>query len=309
MFRLALQTAYLLAVAGLIGLAGQLPAPGRAALAAGIGTAAYGLSAAKRGSILAALAEAFPEGISRATRQQVALQSFRAFWQEALAVPPGRAAACVTGLERVRAALDAGRGAILLESVAFGHRARAKQILHAHGLRLHAVHSDQHGWGFQGRRATRLAEWVMRRAFEQWESAYVAEIIYVPSSEALGYTRRLVDCLRRNEVVCLTGDGPMGQRTVTLELLGKPRPFATGVASLGRLSGASLLPLFCVEEPAGRYRLAVEPPLDVPAGAGRDQGPAETMGQYVRLLDSYIRRYPGQYRNWQSLQPNEPDMP
>jgi KDO2-lipid IV(A) lauroyltransferase len=298
MRRVALGDLYLLAVASLIETGQMLPADWRSQLASFVGAAAFQFSGAKRRRIAAGLDRAFGGALPPAARQAVVRGSFRTFWQEAFAIPPQPPArACADGLERVQAALCAGRGAVLIESSAFGHRARAKQILHAQGIRVHTVHMEHHGWGFAERRVTRLSRWVMHQAFEKWEASYVAEMVYL-APESLGYTRRLMALLERNEVVCVAGDGQTGQKSVTVDLLGRPRGFATGVASLGRLSGAPLLPMVCIEEPAGRFRLIIEPPLALPEPAERERALAEVMGQYARLLESYIRRYPDQYRNW-----------
>jgi lauroyl/myristoyl acyltransferase len=70
------------------------------------------------------------------------------------------------------------------------------------------------------------------------------------------------------------------------------------MVSLAKISGASILPIFCIQEKNGKENLIIEPPVLIETGVGREQVLEKGVLQYVRLLESYIQKYPDQYRNW-----------
>ncbi|MBM3789198.1 MAG: AMP-binding protein [Acidobacteria bacterium] len=221
-------------------------------------------------------------------------RTFRTFWRDAftLAAPGWRGAepdkTRARGLEHLQAALSRRRGAILLETSFFGLRHYPKCVLHRHGIPTWQVHALDHMAGFLSSRRTRVSEGIVRRFFEEREKRWVQGIIYLPADDSLAFTRRLMEVLQNNGVLCLSGEGRRGRKHVILPLLGRERGFATGVISLAKLTSSPVLPLFCWRGDDGTIHLVVEPPLD------RDAG----MKDYAGLLESYVQRFPDQYRNW-----------
>jgi lauroyl/myristoyl acyltransferase len=65
--------------------------------------------------------------------------------------------------------------------------------------------------------------------------------------------------------------------------------------SLSLLSGAPILPLFCFRGKEEEIRLIIGPEIVVTKGKVE-----EALVFYVKQLENYIKRYPEQYRNWQS---------
>jgi len=300
---LSLSDTYLLAVLALVSLVGWSGSPQlREAAALGAAGAAFRLSRGKRRRGEANVARAFSAELSAAKRRAILRDSFIAFWRETFAWgfagPAGLERAESNGLDRVEAAQHRGKGVILVESSFFGYRTIAKQILRRHGIAAHQVHVERHLGGFQGGPDTLAVRRVIRPYFERRERPFLAGIIRLPASASLAYTRQLFHLLRLNEVVCISGDGQTGQQHVLLPFLGRTRRFTTGVISLARLSGAPLLPMFCVRNGDGEACLTIEPALHLMKGLSRERGLAEGMAQYARLLEQYIRRYPGQYRAW-----------
>jgi lauroyl/myristoyl acyltransferase len=274
-----------------------------------IGSTAYWLSARKRRLSEEHLVRAMPPPLAPEERRAIVERSFRAFWREtfSLVLSPSErqrlAAAEVHGIEQLRMALRRGKGAILWESSSFGWRLAAKQILKDHGFAVHQVHGDDHLGGFRTGRTGRsvLRQRILQPAFERHERRSVVAIIHISDSGSLAFTRVMQRCLREGAVVCTSSDGPLGHKFVAVPFLGDSQPFATGVVSHALMSGTPLLPMFCFEEPSGRPRLVIEPPLVFESGRHRDRVVEDALTRYVRLLESYIRRYPSQYRAWHSL--------
>ena len=146
------------------------------------------------------------------------------------------------------------------------------------------------------------ATWIRDRVFkpflEKSEKQFVSEIIYLPDSDSLTFTRVLLNQLKQNGIVCLPGGGMVARKFISTKFLGQPISFSTGIISLARISGASLLPMFCILERNGKTSLIIEPPISIESNVDREYGIENGVNQYISLLESYIRIYPEQYRNW-----------
>jgi KDO2-lipid IV(A) lauroyltransferase len=73
------------------------------------------------------------------------------------------------------------------------------------------------------------------------------------------------------------------------------------------------LPTFfvaAVREPDGRYR-CVATPVEIPDTGDREADVDTVVARYTSILESWVRRYPGQYfwhhRRWKRQPPNTPD--
>ena len=73
------------------------------------------------------------------------------------------------------------------------------------------------------------------------------------------------------------------------------------MVSLARLSGATILPFFCVHKEGDRTALIIESPIRIEAEGDRERGLEKAIGQYASLLECYVKKYPQQYRNWHGL--------
>ena len=212
------------------------------------------------------------------------------------------------GEEHLRSALSRGKGVILWETNSFGSRVLARRVLYAHGNALHQVHARTHlGSGFvvDARQWNWAARW-LSRFFEACEMEFLAEIIYLPSSDSLAFTRVLLDRLKRNSTICSAGDGNQGQLLIGVPFLGVEKVFSTGMISLARTSGATIVPVFCVRENNANIKVIVEPPIDVGSSAGRKASLIDGVSQYATLLERYCRMYPEQFYAWSELAIDQP---
>jgi lauroyl/myristoyl acyltransferase len=275
-----------------------------------IALTAYHFSGNKRRLIEKNVSEAFNGKLNNNQIREIAKGAFHEFWRETFSRAPSsqeRAtlkSVVIQGLGHLQRALENGRGVILWESKAFGQRVLSKHILHNNGFSIHQIYGETHLKGFlgDGRSDTWVREHLIQTEFERFEKPFLAEIIYLPSSDSLVFTRILLDRLKQNAILCVPGDGAWGQKKIPLKFLGHTRLFPTGMVSLAKISGASILPIFCIEEENGKTSLMIEHPIRIETEVGREQVLEKGLSQYVRLLESYIRRYPGQYRNWSFLE-------
>jgi KDO2-lipid IV(A) lauroyltransferase len=270
------------------------------ALANTVARIAWMLPTAKRRHLISRIAACLDQSTA-IERREIGQRTYRAFWQDAFALaatirPADARRIRVHGLERLHQALAKGHGALLLESSFLGCRQLAKIVLHAQGTDIVQVHASDHLAGFWSPRDTRVRRDVIRPFFEACERRFVQEIVHVGRVDpSLAFTRRLMRVLQDNRVLCLSGEGRIGQKTVLLPFLGEKRHFVTGAMSLAKHSGAPLLPLFCWRDADGQVTLVIDAPIDVERGALDAEAGAAA---YVRLLESYVRRYPSEYYGW-----------
>ena len=273
-----------------------------------IAFAAYHFSKKKRRNIEKNLSEVLDGKLSKHQRRDIVQGAFHEFWRETCSrwlTRQEKAAlksVSIQGLEHLQRALKNGRGVILWESNALGRRTLSKQVLHGNGFAIHQVYAEVHLKGFLTNDPYRHHSWVrdhmIKKEMERYENPFLAEIIYLPLSDSLVFTRVLLDRLKQNAILCIPGDGRSGKKLLPVKFLGRTKLFSTGMVSLAKISGASILPMFCIQEKNGKTNLIIEPPILIETVVGREQVLEKGVLQYVSLLESYIRKYPEQYRNW-----------
>ena len=112
-----------------------------------------------------------------------------------------------SGLEHLRTGLARGRGVILWESNGFGRRLQSKHVLWTHGIGVHQIHGPNHFGGFlvDDVRKSAVRRPSFSRFFDAQEMLVVSDIVRLPEGTALAHTKRMIDLLGRNAVVCMTG--------------------------------------------------------------------------------------------------------
>ena len=104
----------------------------------------------------------------------------------------------------------------------------------------------------------------------------------------------LVAALRRGEVVAFQLDRAIGGRgDAVVPFFGAPATFPLGPFVTAAAAGAPVVPAFCVLEPAGGYRLHVEPAIPVSRGSE-----IEALGVAVATLERYVRAHWDQWFNF-----------
>ncbi len=217
MYRLNRRDLYFPVIIALLKVGRRLPVRLRRALVRAIGLAASRTSLPKRRLSLEGLDRALGGQLASAHKEKLADGVFYHFWRESFWLAPSKAELKqiaqlpLRGEEHLRSALSLGKGVILLENNQFGSRNLARLVLHARGYAIHQVHAldhagsrfdvgrDRSGWG---------SVW-LRDFCTACEMEFLAEIIRLPKSGSLAFTRELVDRLRRNCIVCIAGGGQL----------------------------------------------------------------------------------------------------
>jgi KDO2-lipid IV(A) lauroyltransferase len=273
-----------------------------------IAYSAYYLSSRKRRLSEQSVAKAFDGKLTQRQIRAVVKRSFYEFWCDTFAMLPSKTErlairqAHLQGKQHLQRALDNGKGAILWVSNHFGRMTLSKQIMRENGFAVHKVHIEDHLGGFQNDGApTWVQHRIIRPFFERCERAVIAGTIYLPKSDSLAFTRTFQERLKENAIVCAAGDAKSGKKFIPVKFLWLTDYFPTGLVSLAKLSGAAMLPLFCVQETGDRASIIIESPISIDRDDDRERCLEKAVTQYVRLLESYIKKYPEQYRNWHEL--------
>lgn len=190
--------------------------------------------------------------------------------------------------ERFSAALQSGRGLLLL-SAHLGNleltRALATQLL---GLKINALVYTQHAVK-------------SNQVLEEINEAYTLRLIQV-SEIGTDTALMLRDKIEAGEVVVIVGDRtPVSahSQVTRAEFLGKPAPFAVGPYVLAHVLECPVYLFFCVEE-NGTYTVHLEPfaeRIHLPR-RGRREAMQALAGRYAARLADYTARYPLQWYNF-----------
>jgi lauroyl/myristoyl acyltransferase len=234
-----------------------------------------------------------PDQIRRLTRKVFQNISVESFSLSAVGRKGGFQKVSIDGLENLREALDRRKGVILWEN-RFGRRLMAKAALIEKGFLICQVHDDTHGGS-----STWLGQKLLCRLHRKEERKIFSEVIIIPD-DSFAYLRLLVNRLKQNSIVCITAMGPQGHKFVRIEFLGVRYQFATGIVTLARMTGASIVPLFCVTE-ADDHRVILSKPISLEENGNGDEAVMQGVSRYAALLESYIRRYPDHWHYWHKL--------
>lgn len=179
--------------------------------------------------------------------------------------------------ERFHAAFAAGRGVIAVSAHLGNWEMGSRWFARATDQRVHVVAKDlRPAW--LDRLATRRRESQGARVIKKQEAA-----------------RGVLTALRRGDVVCLLMDQnrPDG---VFAEFFGRPAGTSALAPALAQRTGATLLPVACLANDDGTYRLVIEEPISLDGVAGsREEMQLEGARRCNRALESLIRLAPEQW--------------
>ena len=196
--------------------------------------------------------------------------------------------ASLTARHHLDNALAQGKGAILL-TAHFG----AKQFLQI-ALGIKAYRINQLNFHMDGRELTfgqRVAQKQRQRIEERMP------VTFVPAKRFL---RQAFECLKRNEILVIAGDGiglrrHMDKSYQPHPFLGETMLFPASAISLAKRTGAPVIPVFVIREGAG-HRICFQPAMYCHEG---QEDLALTT--YIGHLEQYIRQYPDHWEFWEEF--------
>jgi hypothetical protein len=189
-------------------------------------------------------------------------------------------------------ALEHGRGAILWVAPFVFSSLVTKRSLHAAGYAV--SHLSRMAHGFSGSRfGMRLLNPLRIRI----ENRYLAERVVIGSDDAVAEPlRRLMARLRANRIVSINA-GAVGANPWRARCLNGWLELARGAPNLMARTGAALLPVITVRTGERHFTTTIEPPLQTPAGLGRNEAIQAAIEGLAARLEPHILRWPDQF-NW-----------
>lgn len=278
------------------GLVCVLPAGAARELGAFLGAVAFSPLGIRRRVVLGHLERVFGPELSEAEIRRIAAESYRNFGRMSfeyarfprLTEAAVRSTITLEGREHLDAALEQGRGAILVA----GHFGNWELFatLATMGYPVTFLVGEQHN---------SLVDGLMNRL----RARFGVEI--VPMRGSLTGVFR---ALKRNRIVAMLSDQDAGPRGIFVEFLGLPASTPYGPGRFAAKTGSPLLPGMVVREERGRHRIIICPPVEVPPGDADDTEQARALTQgYTSVLEKFVRRYPDQYfwmhRRWKTRPP------
>lgn len=197
------------------------------------------------------------------------------------------------GEGHLRAALAGGKGAVLWVAPFVFNSGPTKIALHQRGHRASHLSSPQHGYS-----ETRFGVSYLNRIRCIPEDRYLAQRVVFDRNAPSTAMRRLMRALKAGEVVSIVAASTEGSDVVRGTVFDGKLPVAVGAPRLAGLTGAPLLPLFTVRDPARGFRIVIEPPIVLEPGRSPDERCAAAAGEFLRRSESWVRQYPEQWRAW-----------
>lgn len=250
------------------------------------------------GFALTNLRIAFPE-LSEEQRREIGRRSYVHFawnlveWARSLEWGPEDLLARVTvdGMEHARAALAAGRGALVL-SLHMGNFELAVRTTPLLGIPTTAT----------GRPMANPHLW---QRVVRGRSATGAELI-----DVRGGATEILRALRANRMVAVMIDQYARRKlAVQAKLFGVRCPTSAGIATLALRSGAPVIPFFVVREGPDRHRATFLPPVEIPQTGDRRADIELGTARCNAVIESLIRKYPEQWWWAHRRFRNSPDRP
>jgi Kdo2-lipid IVA lauroyltransferase/acyltransferase len=118
----------------------------------------------------------------------------------------------------------------------------------------------------------------------------------IPSRPRRSAVKRILEALKRNEIVFILGDN-LKRGEIETRLFGQRVPSPRGPVSLALRSGAAVVPMYLIRNYDGGLHLVIEPEMVMSRNGSLFQDITDNTKQIVRYLENLIRRYPDQW-NW-----------
>ena len=193
------------------------------------------------------------------------------------------------GIDYLNTALKKGTGVILM-TAHFG----TKQFLQiALGLRGYPL--NQVNYHMSGEELSYI-----QKRISQHQRINIEKKLPLNFISAKGFMRPVFNCLKKNEVLIIAGDGiglkkHMDMTYSLFDFLGKKMFFPTNAAALAERTGSMIIPVFVIRE-KNKHRIKFMPSLKCYNG-----NIAECIEEYVQLLEKHVREDPSLWEFWEEF--------
>lgn len=186
------------------------------------------------------------------------------------------------GEERLRAALDKGKGVIACTA-------------HLNNFPLMFVSLIQKGYKInviiRPMRDPEFSKFMFGQC-EKWG------VHMIPTKPQREFLRETYGALQRNEILVIVIDEiPPGDAGVQVTFFGREVKRATGPLLFQRKFGSPILPMFIVQDEQDRFHVHIEEEVPIKEGPAAETD-AHNMNTMTAVTEKYIRFYPEQWGGW-----------
>lgn len=187
------------------------------------------------------------------------------------------------GLERLDAALAAGRGAILL-TAHYGSFLMGPIALSYRGYPVTQVVGP----------ALHNPRWTVQREIHAYRETVSRRfpLRFLVTGNTL---KAVLETLSGNGIVVLAFDGREGHDRVTADFLGHAATFSPTVFRIAARTGAPVFPFFVTARPDSGHVAAIEPAFPVPAGPDGRPDAGEAVARFAALLGEKVLAAPDHF--------------
>jgi len=205
-------------------------------------------------------------------------------WQPAVALE---------GEAHLLQALAEGKGAILWVAHQVFSNVTPKLALRRRGHRVFHLSSVEHGDA-----KSRLGIALLNPLRCIPERRHLAARIVVDRRAPAKAVQRLARALKAGDVVTISAVATEGISVLEMPFLGGRARLAPGAPRLAAQTGAPLLPLFALRDPAIGFRVIIEAPIALPPAPSSDERSLAAAAEFLRRAEPWVRQFPGQWRGW-----------
>lgn len=276
-------------------LLGRLPVPALYGIARVVGDGAYCFRRSTRAAVSANMRrvlgpEARERDVRRATRE--VFRNATRYYADLIHMPRldvqrfARERLELEGTEYLRAARDAGRGAVVV-SAHFGNPEMAVQGLAAHGLLFFGLTEP-----IQPQALSDLTHWLRSRHGHTYRTV------------SRGGLREMVQRLKQGGLIAILLDRDIGGTGVPMQLFGAETRIPLGAIELALRTGADLIPAWTWRRPGYKFHVRIGPPLELVRTGSFDEDVRANARRLLDLFEANLRTDPGQ---WAVLHPIWPE--
>ena len=133
----------------------------------------------------------------------------------------------------------------------------------------------------------------------------------IPSLPAFSSAQKSMAWLKENKILGLHGDRDF-PKGIFVDFFGHPAATTPGPIILAQRTGATILPMITIREKNDRHRIIIDSPMELESTGNRGKDILLNVQKYTRILENYVRGYPGQwlwaYRRWKT-KPEKEEKP
>jgi KDO2-lipid IV(A) lauroyltransferase len=118
---------------------------------------------------------------------------------------------------------------------------------------------------------------------------------FITIDSLVTFHKAILRCLRKGEVVSFICDENQKQGGVLVEFLGRPMALPVGPAVYHLKTKAPILPLFIIRQRNRQHKVIIDPSIKIQLSGNEERDIFTITSQIARVLESYIKRYPGQW--------------